>query len=168
MPKKTKEEIILGIDPGLATTGFGIIVKTSLGLKPIRFGTINTSPKKIFAQRLKIIHDEMEKILIKYKPDFCAVESIYFCKNAKTALLVGQARGVVLLTCIKHQKPLLEFTPLQIKQAITSYGKAEKKQMQQMVKVLLKLKDIPTPDDAADALACAICAANSLATNSIS
>ncbi|MBU1164545.1 crossover junction endodeoxyribonuclease RuvC [Patescibacteria group bacterium] len=153
---------IMGIDPGLATTGWGILEKKGQKLALIDYGLIATNAKKEFAQRLKIINQDLAKVIKKYKPDAFGVESIYFCKNVKTALLVGQARGVILLTCIKTNKPIFDFTPLQIKQAITTYGRADKKQVQQMVKIILNLKNIPKPDHAADALACAICAANSI------
>lgn len=159
---KKKSIVILGIDPGLATTGYGLIKKKGQVLEMIGYGTIETSTKLDFAQRLKKINQELKKIIKKFKPDCFAVEEIFFCKNVKTALLVGQARGVVILTCMASKKPIYEFTPLQIKQATTTYGRAEKKQIQQMIKVLLKLKTLPKPDDAADALACAICCAHSI------
>jgi len=159
---KNKSLTILGIDPGLASTGYGLIKKTGQALEMIDYGVIETLAKVDFPVRLKKINSELKKIIKKYKPDLFAVENIYFCKNVKTALLVGQARGVILLTCIESKKPIYEFTPLQVKQAITTYGRAEKKQVQQMLKILLKLKTIPKPDDAADALACAICCANSI------
>jgi len=152
---------ILGIDPGLATTGWGVIKKEQNQLSLIAFGVIETAAKKIFSERLKEINQKLKKILTHYRPDAVAVEELFFCKNVKTALLVGQARGVVLLTIIERKLPLYEFTPLEVKQAVTSYGRADKNQVQQMVRILLGLKNIPRPDDAADALAIAITAANS-------
>jgi len=161
MPISKKPEIILGVDPGLATTGFGLIKKTDQRLELVDYGTIITSSKLDFATRLKKINQELKKIIKKHKPDKFAVEDIFFCKNVKTALLVGQARGVILLSCIESNKPIFQYTPLQVKQAITTYGRAEKKQVQQMIKILLNLDSIPKPDDAADALACAVCCAHS-------
>ncbi len=152
--------IILGIDPGLATTGYGIIkleIKNQK-LKIINFGCIKTSPNLPFAKRLEIISDELEKIIKKNKPDKVGMEKIFFAKNAKTAMQVGEARGVITLGIIRHQIPLVELTPLQVKQALTGYGQASKQQIQKMVKMILSLKDIPRPDDAADALAIAITA----------
>jgi crossover junction endodeoxyribonuclease RuvC len=164
MPKKNK--IILGIDPGLATTGYGVIIKDNDNFLVVNYGTIDTLAKEKFADRLEKIHNGLDKIIKKYKPDVVAVEELFFAKNVKTALVVGQARGVIILTAIKSGVEIYEYTPLQIKQALTGYGRADKNQIQQMVRVLLKLKSIPKPDDAADALAVAICCANSLGVES--
>jgi crossover junction endodeoxyribonuclease RuvC len=157
----------MGIDPGVATTGYGIInlhdpqVGTpTYNLQPITYGVIRTSTKLLFVERLNEIHKELRKVIKKYKPAKIAIEEIFFAKNAKTALKVGQARGVAMLTAIQAKTPVVEFTPLQVKQAITGYGRASKMQIQKMVKILLNLKQIPKPDDAADALAIAICCAN--------
>jgi crossover junction endodeoxyribonuclease RuvC len=158
---KSKSQIILGIDPGFATTGYGLIVKDSGKIKLIDFGCIITPAKDDFIVRLKKIHEDLTKIIKKFRPEIMAVEELFFCKNVKTALDVGQARGVIILAAIENQLPLYEFTPLQVKQAITGYGRADKKQIQKMVKIILNLKEIPQPDDAADALAIAICGANS-------
>lgn len=160
--RKQKSEIILGIDPGLADTGFGIIEKTGNKLKAIDYGCIKTQASLPMEKRLLEIQITLQNIVKKYQPDLMAVEKLFFCKNVKTALAVGQARGVVVLVCGQYRLPLKEYTPLQIKQALTSYGKASKNQVQQMVKVILKLKQIPKPDDAADALAVAVCCANSI------
>lgn len=154
--------IILGIDPGVATTGYGVIEKNRCGLKMIDYGIISTQAGLDFPIRLKDINKQLEEIIKKYSPTISAVEELFFCNNVKTALTVGQARGVVLLTIIKYNLPIYEYTPLQVKQATTSYGKADKNQVQQMVKLLLNLSQIPKPDDAADALAVAICCANSI------
>lgn len=154
--------LILGLDPGLATTGWGVIKKEKNHLFHLAHGTISTSAKQNFAERLREIHQQADKIIKKYKPQAVAVEDIFFCKNVKTALKVSQARGVILLTAMLNQAPVYEYTPLQVKQAITSYGRADKKQMQEMVKVLLRLKTAPRPDDAADALAIAICCGHSV------
>jgi len=153
--------IILGIDPGTAATGFGII-KKNRELKPIDYGLITTPADLSTAERLNRLHNELHLLIKKHKPDIVAVEDIFFFKNLKTAIKVSQARGVILLTAAKSKIPIFECTPLQVKQAITSYGRAEKIQVQKMVKVLLGLKEIPKPDDAADALAVAICCAHSI------
>jgi len=153
--------IILGIDPGTAATGFGII-KKNRELKPIDYGLITTPADLSTAERLNRLHNELHLLIKKHKPDIVAVEDIFFFKNLKTAIKVSQARGVILLTAAKSKIPIFECTPLQVKQAITSYGRAEKIQVQKMVKVLLDLKEIPKPDDAADALAVAICCAHSI------
>ncbi len=152
--------IILGIDPGIADTGYGIIKRYGHKLACLAYGSIKTGAKLELPQRLEIINKELAKIIKKHKPDLIAVEELFFCNNVKTALIVGQARGVALLTARQNKIPLVEFTPLQVKQAVSSYGKADKQQVQKMVKLLLNLKEIPKPDDAADALAVAICASN--------
>jgi crossover junction endodeoxyribonuclease RuvC len=155
------QQIILGIDPGLADTGYGLIIKEGQKIKFLACGSIKTPAKTDFIKRLKTIHAELIKIIEKYRPDKAAVEQLFFCKNVKTALLVGQARGVCLMTIAEHNLPIFEYTPLQIKLALTSYGQADKRQVGAMVKLLLNLKTIPTPDDAADALAIAITTAHS-------
>jgi crossover junction endodeoxyribonuclease RuvC len=127
----------------------------------LAYGVIETPKTEEFADRLKYIHQELTKLIKEYQPDLVAIEDLFFYKNVKTAIKVGQARGVIILTAVLAQVPMVEFTPLQVKQAISSYGRADKKQVQQMVKTFLGLKNIPQPDDAADALAVAICAANS-------
>lgn len=156
-------KIILGIDPGIADTGYGVIEKDNFGnLACLDYGSIKTKAKTDLSDRLEILNKELNKIIKKFKPKLMAVEQLFFCKNVKTALIVGQARGVVLLTGKQCSVDLVEFTPLQVKQAVSAYGKASKLQVQKMVKLLLNLKEIPRPDDAADALAAAICAANSI------
>ena len=151
--------IIFGIDPGTAITGFGIIKKND-ELELIEYGSIETSISLTTAERLKKLHDQLNVLIKKYKPDAVAVEDIFFFKNLKTVIKVSQARGVILLTIAESKIPIFELTPLQIKQAVTGYGRAEKIQVQKMVKILLNLDKIPKPDDAADALAAAICCAN--------
>ena len=152
---------ILGIDPGTAIIGFGLIEKNKSNLRLIKYGCIKTSANLSTAERLNVLHKELSSLLKKYKPDIVAVEDIFFFKNLKTAIKVSQARGVILLTIAKARIPVAEFTPLQVKQAVACYGRAEKIQVQKMVKTLLNLKEIPKPDDAADALAVAICCAHS-------
>lgn len=155
---------ILGIDPGTAIVGFGIIEKEakSQKLELIDYGCIETPSNLSTAERLKIIHKELGLLIRKHKPSAVAVEDIFFFKNLKTAIKVSQARGVILLTIAEYEAEIFEFTPLQIKQAVACYGRAEKAQVQKMVKTILGLKEIPKPDDAADALAIAICCAHSI------
>jgi crossover junction endodeoxyribonuclease RuvC len=155
--------IILGIDPGIADTGYGLIEKGKGGkISCLAYGSIKTKAGLPMAERLETLNNELEKIIKKHQPGLAAVEELFFYNNAKTAIVVGQARGVILLTCRKNKIPLTELTPLQVKQTISGYGQAGKAQVQKMVKILLGLKEIPEPDDAADALAIAISAINEL------
>ncbi len=156
MPK-----IVLGIDPGIADTGYGIISEESGKISCLVYGTIKTLSTQSLPNRLTTLYTELDKIIKKYKPQFTAVEQLFFNKNVRTALIVGQARGVALLALANNKLPIVEFTPSQVKQAVSSYGKASKAQVQKMVKMILKLDKLPQPDDAADALAVAICALNS-------
>lgn len=149
---------ILGIDPGTATTGFGVIEKIKGKFNTIDYGVISTPKDLPMSNRLLIVFNDLEELIAKHQPDTIAVEQLFFAKNVTTAISVGQARGVVLLAAQKADLSLKEFTPLQVKQSVTGYGQASKKQVQLMVQKILKLKDIPKPDDAADALAIAICA----------
>ncbi len=151
---------ILGIDPGTATTGFGIIQssKKSNDFTLVDFGVITTKKTLGDAKRLKILADDLKKLIKKYKPDAVGVEKLFFTTNQKTVMTVSQARGVVLLICQTLNLPILEFTPLQVKSFICGYGKAEKKQVQYIIQKTFKLKSAPRPDDAADALAIALCA----------
>ena len=155
-------KIILGIDPGIADTGWGVIeCDKKDNYTCLEYGSIKTKAKNDLSDRLEVLYRELKKIIKEYKPNLIGVEQLYFAKNVKTALTVGHARGVILLTARQCKVPTVEFTPLQVKQAVSAYGKASKLQVQKMVKLLLNLKEIPRPDDAADALAVAICAANS-------
>lgn len=156
MNKQTKHEIILGIDPGYGRTGWGVIEKEKGEWKVIDWGCIETSVKDPFVDRLVELYKELQKILKKYKPTRVGVEELFFAKNVKTAMKVGQARGVILLTFLQVGLPVDEFNPLQIKQALTGYGRAEKGQVEKMVKMILKISKKIRPDDAADALAIAI------------
>jgi crossover junction endodeoxyribonuclease RuvC len=151
--------IILGIDPGTATTGYGLI-KTDEKGHCLDYGCIVTDPSETPEKRLKKIYEGVSKLIRLYKPDILSVEKIYFFKNLKTALPVSQAKGVILLAAARKNIKICEFTPLQVKIAVTGFGRAEKKQIQKMVKIMLRLKELPRPDDAADALAVAICASN--------
>jgi len=154
-------KIILGIDPGIADTGYGVIqVQNDNRLLCLDYGSIKTKANEPLPERLEKMAGELEKIIKKYKPELVSVEQLFFYNNAKTAFMVGQARGVVLLISRQHKIPIVEFTPLQIKQAVSTYGQASKLQVQRMVKMILNLKELPKPDDAADGLAAAICAAN--------
>jgi crossover junction endodeoxyribonuclease RuvC len=149
--------IILGIDPGIATLGYGIVKYEGNKFTSIDYGAITTQAKTPMPERLGIIYDSLSELIKQYKPDAIAVEELFFNKNVKTALIVGHARGVVLLAGYNSQVSTYEYTPLQVKQAVVGYGRAEKSQVQYMVKILLNLKEIPKPDDVADALAIAIC-----------
>jgi crossover junction endodeoxyribonuclease RuvC len=157
--------IILGIDPGTATTGFGIIqsTKKSNDFALVDFGVISTKKTNTDAERLKILADDLKKLIKKYKPDAVGVEKLFFTTNQKTVMTVSQARGAVLLVCQTSGIPILEFTPLQVKSFICGYGKAEKKQVQYNIQKTFKLKAPPKPDDAADALAIALCAGHHFA-----
>lgn len=149
---------ILGIDPGTGTLGFGVIdVDKNSKATLVDGGVISTEAKTPDAERLMTIYSELEQVIKELKPEVMAVEKLFFAQNVTTAITVAQARGVVLLLGQQNGLELFEYTPLQIKQALTSYGRATKQQMQEMVRVILGLKQIPKPDDCADALACAIC-----------
>lgn len=152
------QKIVLGIDPGFGIAGFGVILLSGTTISSLEYGCIKTSAKDPFALRLNTLFDEMTKLIARTSPDVIAIEKLYFENNAKTAIDVGQARGVIMLAAYKAGLPIIECTPLQVKLAATGYGKAEKRQVQHMIKTLLHLKEIPKPDDAADALAIAFCA----------
>ncbi len=151
---------ILGIDPGTAICGYGMIEENKSKIKHLFSGCITSTKKETLVQRLDKIYQELLDLIRKEKPDAVAVEELFFAANAKTAISVGHARGVILLACSQAGVPVFEYTPLQVKQAICGYGRGEKKQIQKMVQILLGLKEIPKPDDAADGLAIAICHAN--------
>jgi len=148
--------IILGIDPGLATLGWGVIEAERGRQRLINYGCILTTPQQRFPERLRQIGEDMRSLLSLYKPDEIAFEELFFAKNVTTALTVGAARGVAISACADYTDRLYEYTPMQVKQAIVGYGKAEKQQIQQMVKMLLHMEDIARPDDAADAIAIAL------------
>ena len=159
--------LILGIDPGYAIVGIGVIRYEGNKFRILEYDAITTPAGIPAPMRLKHIYEQINAYLDKYKPDAVAIEELFFNNNAKTAIAVGQARGVLLLAAANRGIPICEYTPLQIKQAVTGYGRADKTQMQQMVKMLLNLNHIPKPDDAADALAVAICHAHSYRMNDI-
>jgi crossover junction endodeoxyribonuclease RuvC len=154
--------LILGIDPGTVAIGLGLIEYQNKKATLVAFDCLTTNPEETTAQRLGDLYQKLTKFIKKYKPEIITVEDIFFFKNLKTVIKVSQARGVILLAASQHKITVYEYTPLQIKQALTGYGRAEKKQVQHMVKAVLGLKEIPQPDDAADALAAAICCAHSL------
>jgi crossover junction endodeoxyribonuclease RuvC len=149
---------VIGIDPGTAITGFGLVQEEEDGsLKVIDFGAIQTPPGIAMPERLLSLYERLREILLLHRPGSGAVEKLFFQRNVTTAISVGQARGVALLALAQMNLPVSEYTPLEIKQAVVGYGGAGKQQVQQMVRALLQLEDIPRPDDAADALAVAIC-----------
>lgn len=148
--------IILGIDPGIADTGYGLILAKGNQLKCLAYGSIKTASGLALETRLEILHRELDKIIKKYKPTQAGIEKLFFSKNVKTALIVGQARGVILLNLKQNKIPVSEVSPSQVKQGIATYGQASKTQVQKMIKLILKLDELPQPDDAADALAVAI------------
>ena len=154
--------IILGIDPGLATLGYGVIEANNDRRRLIQFGALTTQAGQPMPQRLRAIYQGMNQLMDIYQPDEVAFEELFFSKNITTGIAVSHARGVALLAVVQRTENLYEYTPMQIKQAVTGWGGADKHQVQQMVKMLLNMKDIARPDDAADALAVALTHANSM------
>ncbi len=148
---------VLGIDPGSETLGWGVVEGSGLKYSLIDFGTVKSSPKESFSKRLLKIYDGIEAVIRKFQPDVLSVEEAFYANNVKVALKLGQVRGVVLLLGEKSSLEISEFSPRLIKQTVVGYGNAEKHQVQEMVRLLLKLKTVPQPHDAADALAIAIC-----------
>ena len=148
---------ILGIDPGYAIVGYGVLEFDNVRFKTVNYGAITTKPETPFDKRLEEIYTDMCKVLDTFKPDCMSIEKLYFNTNTTTAIDVAQARGVIVLSAAQRDVPIFEYTPLQVKKAVTGYGAAEKHQVQEMTKNILGLKVIPKPDDTADALAMAIC-----------
>jgi crossover junction endodeoxyribonuclease RuvC len=149
--------LALGIDPGIATTGYGLVRLTEGGsLECVAFGVILTSPNTPAHQRLMMLYRDLKELMALHRPDSCAVEKLFFQRNISTAIAVGQARGVVMLAIAEAGLDVAEYTPNEVKQAVVGYGSAQKKQVQEMVRTLLLLPEVPKPDDAADALAVAI------------
>jgi len=148
---------ILGIDPGTATTGYGVISKQKENLKVLDFGCITTEANSDFGKRLDTIYKDITKVIKLHKPDVIACEELFFFKNAKTAMKVSHARGVILLASTKSKAPVFEYTPLQVKLKVTGKGRADKKEVQKIIAEILGLDEVPKPDDAADALAVAVC-----------
>jgi len=153
--------LIMGIDPGIAISGYGLISLEHNDCSIIEYGVIKTSPRLEMPQRLKEIHAGYLNLIERFKPDAVAVEELFFNKNAKTIISVGQARGAALLAAALSNIKVFEYTPLQVKQAVVGYGRADKHQVQQMIKFSFHLDKLPKPDDAADALAVAVCHMNS-------
>lgn len=151
---------ILGIDPGYAIMGYAVLDYKGNKFTAVDFGSITTDAHTPNEERLEILYDELCRIIGEYKPDEASVEELFYNTNATTAIMVGEARGMVLLACAKAGIRISEYTPLEIKSALTGYGKADKKQVQMMVKTILGLKETPKPDDTADAIAAAICHAH--------
>ena len=149
--------IVLGIDPGYAIVGCGVVEYKSNHFKMLEYGAITTEAHTPFNERIEKIFDEAYALMKKYNPDAMAIEKLFFNTNQKTAIDVAQARGALVLAAQKCRVPIFEYTPLQVKQSVVGYGRAEKKQVQEMTRVMLNLEKIPKPDDAADALAMAIC-----------
>lgn len=159
--------IIIGIDPGYAIVGVGVVEYKGNKFRPIEYTALTTPAGMNTVDRLKKIYDEMTMLIDKHKPDSMAIEELFFNSNQKTAINVAQARGVILVAAANKGVPVREYTPLQVKQSVTGYGRADKKQIQEMVKLILHLNVIPKPDDAADALALAICHAHSNKMNNL-
>ncbi len=149
--------VILGIDPGYAIVGWGVLNYQNNHFQVLDYGAITTEASMDMYQRFKVIHEDLNRIIELYKPEAMAIEELFFNSNRTTAINVAQARGVLLLSALNHDVPIFEYTPLQVKQAVAGYGRAEKQQVQQMTKILLNLSSVPKPDDTADALAIAIC-----------
>jgi crossover junction endodeoxyribonuclease RuvC len=152
--------IVLGIDPGTASMGYGIVERTGASLRAVDYGCVSTSADTPLPDRLNVIHAQVAELIDTHKPDFLAVERLFFSRNAQSAFGVGQARGVVLLAAAQAGIPVREATPNEIKVGVTGYGAADKEQVGRMVAVILQLPEVPRPDDTADALATAICLAN--------
>ncbi|HUC91326.1 MAG TPA: crossover junction endodeoxyribonuclease RuvC [Paenibacillus sp.] len=152
---------VLGIDPGIAIVGFGFIDKIGSRLVPVQYGSVETEAGTPHPTRLLQVYESVGALMDKYKPDAVAVEKLFFNRNVTTAFTVGEARGVVVLAAVQRGLSVAEYTPMQVKQAIVGYGKAEKRQVQEMTRMFLNLSAVPKPDDVADALAIAICHAHS-------
>ena len=152
---------ILGIDPGYAIMGYGVLDYNGNRFKTVGYGSVETEAGLPMPERLKLLYDGLTEIIQKYEPDEVSIEELFFNRNVTTAIGVGEARGIAMLACVEGGLSVSEYTPMQIKQALVGYGKAEKKQVQTMVKTILNLKDVPKPDDTADAVAAAICHAHS-------
>lgn len=153
--------VILGIDPGLATMGYGVISYDGVRVRPVDYGALITPAKMALPERLMHLFEGVEELCRRFEPDDISMEELFFARNVTTAIAVGEARGAATVAMRRYTNNIYEYTPMQIKQSVTGYGKADKNQVQQMVKMLLNLEEIPKPDDAADALAVAICHAHS-------
>lgn len=159
--------LVLGVDPGLATMGYGFVREAGGELQAVDYGVVTTSPKIPLPQRLQQLYRELSDLVQQHQPDEGAMEELFFSRNVRTAMIVGHARGVALLALADASLPVADYTPLTIKQAVSGFGGADKIQMQTTVKLLLRLDSLPTPDDAADALAVAICHHHSARLNRV-
>ncbi len=151
-----RNQVVVGFDPGTARLGFGVVTGDD-DAEPLDYGVIETAASAPMPERLKQLYEGVGEILQKYRPGVCAIEQLFFSRNVTTALSVGQARGIVMLAAAQANVPVAEYTPAEVKQAVSGYGKADKTQMQEMVRLILRLQEVPYPDDAADALAVALC-----------
>lgn len=151
---------ILGIDPGYAIVGYGVVDRDGASFRPVEYGAVTTDAGTLFEERLRIVYDGIGEVIDRTQPDAISLEQLFYYSNQTTVIYVAEARGVILLAARQRQVPVYEYTPMQVKQAVTGYGKAVKKQVQEMTRILLKLSAIPKPDDTADALAMAICHGN--------
>lgn len=159
--------VILGIDPGYAIVGYGILDYRNNHFSIVTFGAITTQAGMPFNRRLEIIYDELNELIERYNPSAMSIEKLFYNNNAKTVIDVSQARGVIMLSAQKHELPVFEYTPLQVKQSVVGYGMAEKKQVQEMTRRILNLEKVPKPDDTADALAMAICHAHTSGSSAV-
>lgn len=159
--------LVLGLDPGTAITGFGLVIQERNDLKAVHYGVITTPSDWTMPARLQKLYEELSLVIHDYAPAQAAVEQLFFSRNVKTALAVGQARGVALLAMAQAGLDIYEYTPLEVKQSVSGYGRAEKAQVQELVRLLLNLPSVPKPDDAADALAIAICHLHSAQTSAL-
>ena len=156
----------MGIDPGSSCTGYGIVEEVNNVLKVVYWGSVKSKPRQPFSQRLKFIYDELIVVIRKFNPDDVAIEDMFFATNVKSALKLGQTRGIAVLSAVNEGKAVAEYSPLEVKQSVVGYGRAEKTQVQEMVTSLLRLKEKPEPLDASDALAVAICHIHATTLNS--
>jgi crossover junction endodeoxyribonuclease RuvC len=154
--------IVLGIDPGTARLGYGVVERQGSQLTMLDYGCLESVNDRPLEQRLLLIHEGIDDLIGTWRPEAVGVERLFFNRNVQTAMAVGQARGVVLLTAAQHGLPVLEYGPHEVKLAVTGYGKAPKDQVQRMVQMVLSMKEVPRPDDAADALAVAVCTAHAI------
>ena len=152
--------IVLGIDPGIQRLGYALLEMDSRQAKPLSYGIITTQSNETKPNRFFQIYQDLESIIKTYKPDFASIETLIFAKNVKTALTISEVRGIIILLCTQYHLPVYEFTPLQIKMALTGYGRSKKPQVEKAVQMILKLPEIPKPDDISDALAIALCGGN--------
>ncbi len=158
---------VLGVDPGTAILGYGMVYYDGRDYTGVEYGAVRTPSGLPLPDRLLIIHRELTQVIEQYRPDHVAVEELFFARNARTAIAVGHARGVVLLTVAEHGIPIYEYTPMQVKQALVGYGSADKLQIQTFLKMLFGFEEVPKPDDAADAIAVAVCHCNSYRLNQL-